>query len=197
MGIYWTVFFIVLISTFATILIIHQINLSNIRKQQESINKKANDSLANMDFKVTKTFYLNDYATLKYSNSCKKFISIDDVGKKICLIDYNKGSLIVVNMNEILNYEIYENGSNQTVGGNAGGLWAGLFAAETSGLCKELKLIIRLNRYDVSQVCYEIIFNTLLNTGISKADATFKQYINSMQEVVSFLEVVISENKKK
>ena len=75
------------------------------------------------------------------------------VRKYVLSIDYIKGSLIIVGFNEILDFEIYENGSHLTNGCVVGGLWAGLFGSETSGLCKELKLIIRINRYDISQVC--------------------------------------------
>ncbi len=64
-------------------------------------------------------------------------------------------------------------------------------------MCKELKLIIRLNKYDTSQICYEIIFNTSFNMGINKSSSTYKQCINTLQEVVSFLEVVKNENMKK
>ena len=62
-------------------------------------------------------------------------------------------------------------------------------------MCKELKLIIRLKRYDISQVCYEIISNTVLNTGINKSTQPYKQCISTLQEVVSLLEVIKHENE--
>lgn len=89
-------------------------------------------------------------------------------------------------------YEVYENGSQQTYGG----AFYGLFGAETSGSCKELKLIVRINRYDISQICYEIIFDTTFNIGINKSSEIYKQCIGTLHEVVSFLEVVKNENKQ-
>lgn len=195
--IYCLVVLIVIFGALFIILIAQQANCSSIRKRQEQINNKANQSMQNVEFKQTKIFFLDDYATQNQSNSCKKYISIDNENKKICLVDYSKGSLLIVGFDEILNYEIYENGSQQTVGGNANGFWSGLFGAETNGMCKELKLIIRLNRYDISQVCYEIIFNTSFNMGINKSSSVYKQCVNTLQEVVSFLEVVKNENIKK
>ena len=61
-------------------------------------------------------------------------------------------------------------------------------ASEESGLCKELKLIIRINRYDISQVCYEIIFDSMFNIGINKSTTIYQQCISTLHEVVSFLE---------
>lgn len=176
---------------------IQHANLSNIRKRQKEINNKANQYIQNTEFRQSKVFYLNDYATYNQDNYCKKFIAVDSDNREICLINYFKGSLLIVGFDEILNYEIYENGSQQTVGGTVNGFWSGIFAAETTGNCKELKLIIRLNRYDISQICYEIIFNTSFNVGVSKSSQIYKQCINSLQEVVSFLEVVKNENMEK
>lgn len=195
--IYWSVFLVVFLGGLLIVLAVQHANLSNIKKRQEEINNKANHSIQNTEFKQTKIFFLNDYATYNQGNSCKKYISIDNENKKICLIDYSKGSLLIVGFDEILNYEIYENGSQQTIGGNVNGFWSGLFGAETNGMCKELKLIIRLNKYDTFQICYEIIFNTSFNIGINKSSSTYKQCINTLQEVVSFLEVVKNENMKK
>lgn len=194
---YWLNFLIVFFAILIAVLIVKQVNLSNIRKQQEELNKKVDILLQNAKFKQTKVFFLNDHATHDQDNSCKKHISIDNKNKKICLIDYTKGSLLIVGFNEILNYEIYENGSQQIEGGNIGGLWSGLFGAETNGMCKDLKLIIRLKRYDISQVCYEIISNTNFNIGINKSTPVYKQCVNTLQEVVSFLEVVKNENSTK
>ena len=195
--IYWLVFLIVFLGTLLIIRAVHQSGVSNARKNQENINSKANDSLKNSNFKLTKKFYLNDYATYNQSNNCKKFIAVDNDNKQICLIDYEKGSMLIVEFNEILNYEVYENGSNQTVGGNIGGFWSGIFGAETNGMCKDLKLIIRLKRYDTSQVSYEIISNTSFNMGINKSTQPYKQCISTLQEVVSFLEVIKNENNTK
>lgn len=195
--IYWLVFLVVFVGVLIIIWAVHQSGVSNTRKNQENINSKANNALKNSNFAITKMFYLNDYATHDQSNSCKKFIAVDNDNKQICFIDYNKGSMFIVNFNEILNYEIYENGSNATTGGSIGGFGTGIFGAETNGMCKELKLIIRLKRYDTSQVVYEIISNTSFNIGINKSTQPYKQCISTLQEVVSFLEVVKNENNAK
>lgn len=182
--VFGVVFFGTLIILFAS----RQTKISSIRNQQEIVNNKAEEILQSVDFKRTKTLILNDYATYNQNDSCKKRIVVDTNSKKICFIDYIKGSLIIVGFNEILDFEIYENGSHLTNGCVVGGLWAGLFGSETSGLCKELKLIIRINRYDISQVCYEIIFDSMFNIGINKSTTIYQQCISTLYEVVSFLE---------
>ncbi len=195
--IYGLVFLVVFIGVLVIILAVHQSGVSNARKNQESINLKANDTLKNSNFSISKKFFLNDYATYNQSDTCKKSIAVDNDNKQICFIDYAKGSLFIVNFNEILNYEIYENGSNATTGGSIGGFGTRFFGAETNGMCKELKLIVRLKRYDTSQVSYDIITNTSFNIGINKSTQPYKQCISTLQEVVSFLEVIKNENDKR
>lgn len=196
-AIFISVFIVVFFLGLSLALAIHQSKVSSVIKTQKEINNKANKQLQGGDFKQTKVFYVNDYITYNKDDSCKKIISIDNENKKICLIDYSQEKLIIVGFEEILNYEIYENGSQQTFGGGAYGFWTGLFGAETNGMCKELKLIIRLKRYDVSQVCYKIIFDTSFNAGINKSSPIYQQCISTLQEVVSFLEVVKNENAEK
>ncbi len=193
--IYWIVFLVVFVGTLLIILGVQSSKASGNRNGQEEINLKAFENIKSTDFKTTKIFYLNDFATHDQSNSCKKFVAVDNDNKKICFVDYQKGNLIFVNFEEILNYEIYENGSNATIGGNVGGFWSGIFGAETNGMCKDLKLIIRLKRYDKSQVVYEIISNTAFNMGINKSAKPYKECISTLHEFVSFLEVVKNENK--
>lgn len=194
MLIYLFIFIIVFIGVLIIILIANQSVLSNARKNQQNINSKVNTFLNNSNFNITKKFYLNDFATYNQSNICKKFIAIDNDKKQICLINYEKGSIFLVNFSEILNYELYENGSNVTTGGSIGGFWSGIFGAETNGMCKDLKLIIRLKRYDTSQVSYDIISNTTFNIGIDKSSVTYKRCVTTLQEVISFLEVLKNEN---
>lgn len=105
-------------------------------------------------------------------------------------------AFIIVDFNEILDYEIYENGSTVTFGGGGRfGIGSGLFGAETTGVCKDLRLIIRLKHYEKSQVVYDIISNTPLNSGIDKTNRIYKACIASLQEAASFFEVVKQENK--
>ena len=173
------------------------IRILNIRENQTIINKKVNELLNNIDFNISKTFYINDYATHNKSNKCKKIIIVDNDNKKICLIDYEKGNAIIADFDEIINYEIYENGGSQTTGSGIGTFGLGLFGTQTSKTCKELKLIIRLKKFDNPQITYEIISNTILNLGYNKSSIIFKNCISSLQEVVSFLEVIKTENNSK
>lgn len=191
--------FITLMVIFLIVVIVLITNInkstSNICKEQKDTNVKANITLKNMKFNATKIFYLNDCNTYDQLEDCKKFIAVDVDNKQICLINYEKGNMLIVGFDEILNYEIFENGSKLTTGGNIYGYGGGLFEAETNDMCKDLKLIIRLKRYNTSQVSYNIIFDTIFNTGLNKSTYAYKQCISTLQEVVSFLEVIKNENQ--
>ena len=191
-------------------------------ERQYEINKKITQQLNDGNFKQTKIIYLNDCTAFDRENDRKKFIAIDNENKKICFVDYRKEEPVIVDFAEILNYEIYENSEKRILGYapvyNSGNFGFGILGANTEGRCNELRLIIRLNRYDVSQICYDIVFdvrdlwmthekkttlwNRMLNWkvfygDIGKSSSCYKQCVATLQEAVSFLEVVKSENSKK
>ncbi len=194
---FWLIFIVVGCGVCIVMLIVHQQGASNNAKDQEELNQKVKEVLKSKNFNTTKCFCLTDCTTCNKEDDYKKLIAVDADAKKICLIDYKTENVFIVDFDEILNYEIYENGSNATLGGNVGGFFGGIFGAETNGMCKELKLIIRLNKYDISHIDYEIVFDTLFNLGENKSNERYKQCVASLQEVVSFLEVVKNENANK
>ena len=169
-------------------------NADNSQKQLK-LNEKVANQLNDLNFNVSKKFYLTDYGTYNSLNKFKKMILVDDNEKNVCLIDYNSGRMFIVDYKDIINYEVYENGSNSTFGGGVGGFFGGMLLAETEGKCKDLRLIIRINKIDIPHIGYEIIENTPFNMGIVKSSKQYKTCITSLQEVVSFLEVLLNENK--
>lgn len=190
-----TLFFIALPGTFLVLYLIYRSGLSSRRNCQETLNTKALNQLSQSGFRYTKIFYLTDNATVHYDNIVKKQLLINDKEKQIYFIDYERSKILSVHFSEILNYQIYENGDTLTTGAHAG-LGLGIFGAQTTGMCKELKLMIRLKRYDNSQITYNLISNTYLSMGINKSTETYKECISSLQNIVSFLEVVINENRE-
>ncbi len=193
--IYWIVFFIVFFGVLLIVACIKRFSGSQQRNEQQAINKQIYAKLEALKFSMSKVFYLNDNHTYNSDDDCKKFLAVDIPNKKLVLINYDTYDFLIMQFSDILNYEIYENGSNAIVGGNIG-CGSGIFVAENSAMCKNLKLIIRLNRYDTSQVAYEIVSGTTFNFGISKSSSAYKECISTLQEVVSFLEVIKSENEK-
>lgn len=193
---YMGIFLLVFGGVLLVFAIIHNLNISEVDKRQRNLNQKLFEHLRERNFSRAKIIYLNDYATYNKALDSKKIIGIDNENKKIALVDYEKAKIFIVNFQDILNYEIYENGSNSMIGGNVGGFWGGIFSAETNGMCKDLKLIIRLNSYETPQIVYNIILNTTFNAGVNKSTNQYKSCITSLQEVVSFLEIVKNENKK-
>jgi hypothetical protein len=199
---YYTIYsivFCVLLIIFGGIALIFALiqnsNDSEKKNAQLEINKKAKEVLSQSKFCATKVFLLNDRITYNQNDSYKKFIAIDLENKKAAFVDYESGNTIIVNFQDILNYELYENGDTVTSGGNIYGLGVGVFNAETTGNCKELRLIIRLTDYAAPQVTYDIISHTLFNAGVNKSSTVYTSCLKSIQEVISFLEVIKHENE--
>lgn len=92
-------------------------SISNYIGQQEETNNQIKKTLNDKKFNQSQTFYLDDCITYNQENSCKKFISIDKNENKICLVDYSTKKTYISNLNDIVNYTVYENGGNfETIG---------------------------------------------------------------------------------
>lgn len=162
--------------------------------EQFEINNKTLADLQSNNFNVSKIFYICDNNTYKKENSYKKMLVVDNDNKKICLVDYNSKNYYIIDFSEFLNYEIYENGGMITSGGVIGGLGIGVLGAETSGNCKDLKLIIRVKDLSKPQVAYDVITHYMAGMGLSKSSPLYRDCMNTLQEVISFLEVVKNDN---
>ena len=167
---------------------------NNSRSFQESVNKNVVQYLNKENITISKIYYLNDYLSWNQADSCKKLVFVNKANKIIYFINYETRKIIKVNFNEFLNYEIYENGGAITTGGTLYGYTTSIFGASTNNVARELKLIIRLNRFENSQIVYNIVGNTFLNTGLGKNTEAYKKCMASLQEFISFLEVVKQNN---
>lgn len=194
--VYWMLAFcLAMILVFVVFLVAKNSNTKTNCTRNEQLNKKAIEYLKDNNIKVSKTVYLSDYWTYNRADICKKQISVSADCKKIALMDYESQKLSVVDFANIVNYEIYENGSHATYGGGVAGVWSGIFGAETTGMTRDLRLIIRLNTYEKPQIVYDIISKTPLNIGVSKTSDIYSNCISTLQEAVSLLEVIKQENK--
>ena len=193
--IFCVIFLIAFIGTAVILWILQSSVISGVLKNNEKLNLKVNENIKNTNFNITKVHYINDYASFNKPYGKKKIILIDASNRKMCLVDYKSGNMVIVNFDDLLNYEVYENGSNLTIGGGLGGYGVGIFGAETSGICKDLKLIIRLKSYDTPSITYEIIANTNYDKGIEKSTSAYKNCISTLQEFISFLEVIKNEKQ--
>ena len=187
---------VIIFAIFIPIIIIAGVSSRKIKEHcdhQEEVNQQVENNMAG--FRTTKTFYLTDNFTHDKDESCKKMLKVNTEAEEVMLIDYENNKMVRAKFSEILNYEVYENGSHTTAGLGMGG-FVGVFGAETSGNCKDLKLIIRLDKIDNSQVVYDVVSDTAMNIGISKSTKVYQKCVKSMQEVVSFLEVIKNRNNK-
>ncbi len=184
------VFLVVLCST-----LFYQSSKNKVNgNEQLEINKKTLEYLQSSNFIVSKIFYITDSHSYNKENAYKKMIAVDDKSHKICLIDYLSKRNYIISFEELLNYELYENGSMVTNGAAIGGLGIGVFGAETNGNCKDLKLIIRIKNLSTPQVVYDILSNYMAGIGVDKTAPLYRQCIASLQEAISFFEVIKNNN---
>lgn len=193
---YCSMFFLVFVGVVIVFFVLRNSTIKTNCERNSQLNNKVNNYLKENDIPITKTISIADYWSWNKETMSQKQIVVSSNEKKIALADYENNSLSIVNFNEILDYEIYENGSTVTFGGGGKyGMVSGLFRAETSGNCKDLRLIIRLKRYDKSQIVYDIISNVPLNVGVNKTSDIYRKCMLTLQEAASFFEVVKQENK--
>lgn len=170
--------------------------LSKQIKGQTEINTVAKEYLQKNNFEYDKVFYLTDRSTVDKQNFEKQTIYVNTKNKKIAFTDYDAGSVCIVNFEDVLDYEVYKNGSTVTTGAKFGGFGA-LFGAESAGNCRQLKLIIKLKEYSRPQIVYTFIDNPNLGLiGLSETSKIYQACVKSIQEISSFLEVLKNENKK-
>lgn len=188
---------VVFLIVFLSLIVSYSIKNSEARNNQEEINAKIGDILNEKNFTVTRKFLLRDSATVDKEERFIKQILVDNKSKKLCLIDYERHKSVIIPFKDFLDYQIYENSGTETTGGGVYGYWTNVFGAATSGVSKELKLILKIKKYDISSISYVIVSNTLLNSGLNKSSNQYKKCLDDLQEVTSFLEVIKDANQSK
>lgn len=196
MFLYYVIPIIVIALVLGAIALSLLIGISKTRKRQFEINQNVKSYLRKEGFTTTSVFYFSDQATFNKSNDYKKMLAVDDVKKKFALVDYSSRRVFIADYKEFLNYEIYENSHMVISGGAIGGFGLGFFGAETSGQCKDLRLIMRLTNPNHPHVAYDVLPRTFLNIGIHKNSKAYRDCMASLQELVSFFEVIKNQNEK-
>ena len=176
-------------------LVVDSSKKKDLRIRHNEVNSLGLEQLEKLKFKISKMYYIDDHASFRGEKNEKQIVCVDEENKKLAMFDYEKGNVNIFNFGEIISYEIYENDSQVTSGGKVGGFGA-FFASETTGNCKELKLIIRVDKIEKPQFVYDIISDTILNFGISKSSEEYKKCISTMQEFISLLELIKNKNSK-
>lgn len=188
---------IIILIFFTTMLFVFvvpaMIKESEHKKRVLVTNQKIDEKLKKISFKLNKKYYLADNVTFKLDLPNKQFIAINTEDKKICIIDYIQENMYILDFKEILDYEIYEYSNNQSSGAVIGGMGLGVWGGETHGNCKKLMFIIKIDNYEVPQVVYNVISDTLFNLGVDKSSKNFQDSVASIKEIASFIDVIKNE----
>lgn len=146
---------------------------------------------------------LNDYKIIRILDKRLKItkLIVDNTSQKFALQNGTKLSKIY-EFSQLINYEVYENGSSKVKGtaGKAliGGAFFGLgglilgssMSKQINENCNQLKLIIRVNDSENPQM--EITY--LKNVNLDKSGKIYRNIKTNLQEVCSILEYIL--NKK-
>ena len=191
------VFFCLFAAAAAAFMIGFSLNLKKRAEGQRAVNAKVMPELRANGFEPTRIFYFCDRATFKKTDDCKQMLAVNSERRQLALIDYESGSWRVVDFADLLNYEVYENGTMVAEGAGIGGFGLGVFGMQTNHICKELRLIIRVKSADRPQTVYPIISSKgILNFGVGKNSQIYRACFPTVQEAVSLLQVILNENKE-
>ncbi len=185
-------FFVFMVLIFAIAFVIVYYVKQNYLANQKRVNELADKKLIQENFKMNRRIVIEDNITANRTEiEMKKFIGVDEENDKIALVDYKSADVVIVKFENILNYELYENNTLQTLGVGIGGMLR-VMDATTVGNCRDLRLIVRIKNLEKSQVAYELVAKSF---GLPKTSNEFRICMQSVQEAISFLEVIIDKNK--
>lgn len=193
----FVVFFLVLAAILTALVVTTMLALKKRAEHQKAVNSLIAGEMLKEAFTPTRKFFFCDRATFKKSDEYRQMLAVDSEHNRLALVDYESGRLKIVDYSQILNYEVYENGSVVADGIGVGGLGLGAFSMQASKIVKELRLIIRLKTVDDPHIAYQIVASKgIFNMGIGKNSQIYRMCFPTVQEVVSLLQVIINQNKE-
>ncbi len=172
--------------------------LARLQIEKESVASILNGGI-NQNYSLDNNFNITKEIKILASGWTSTKLLIDNVNKKFSI---QKGSKVSksYSFSELINYEVYENGTSKVKGtaGKAliGGAFFGLggmllgssMGKSIKEKCNQLKLIIRVN--DISNP--QIVITYIDNVDLDKSGFTYRNMKENLQEVCSMLEFMIN-----
>lgn len=200
-----------LILIFASLLFfsIYKIVITSKKSDNELVLTAIKNELKRTSSTISQEHILHKMTDGAFTTTKSINIATTDLSKSKLLIDSNHKLFIYQNGNEVsnpynfsdlINYEVYENGSSTLKGraGSAlvGGAFFGLpgliiggsMSRKLNQKCNQLKLVIRLNDSNLTQ----IILSYVDNISIDKSSSTYKSLKENLQSVCSELEYIMN-----
>ena len=166
--------------------------LRRIAKLQEEINRKVcpivEQKIARGEFFTDRVLILKDNATYKAGEEYRQKIYADTQRKIFGLPDYKTGQVYFIPFEDFSGYEVYTDGGTQINGGGyvyKGSGWSGVISRD---LCRTLRLIIKINRFELPQISYDCVSG--IKRGINKSSRAYREIMAALQEATAFLEVI-------
>lgn len=194
---------VVAITTIALfpILMLKDIKKSNGELALKMIKKELSTNATSMQQFLDKDFIVSKEVTVSANGWSTTKLLIDNESKTF-IYQQGKNYSKKYNFNDIINYEVYENGKSKVQGraGSAliGGAFFGLgglivgssMSRNVNEKCNQLKLFIRINDLE----CPQIEITYVDNAEFDKSGWTYRNMKENLQTVCSVLEFMI--NKK-
>ena len=182
-------FFIVIVAIFSSAIIIPKI-ISNYKDKQ-----RKNKALQLYQDLIEKN-KMENYQHISYKNIVNK-------SKKLGAFSYYENEFIILKFNEILDFEIFENGnsviSSRTGSAVAGGLiFGGLGAvagASGSRTINENASTVKLKIY-TNNIKNSVVTLDFLEKSISKASNEYEEIRDVINKMISFLKIAREDNRQ-
>ena len=187
-------FIIVIIVIFSSAIIIPKI-ISNYKDKQ-----RKNKALQLYQYLIEKN-KMENCQHISYKNIVR--MDIDNKSKKLGAFSYYENESIILKFNEILDFEIFENGnsviSSRTGSAVAGGLiFGGLGAvagASGSRTINENASTVKLKIY-TNNIKNSVVTLDFLEKGISKTSNEYEEIRDVINKMISFLKIAREDNRQ-
>lgn len=209
---------IAIIATVVTI-VLKKEKIKTLEKEElvshyENVNRQILASLKNQ-YNFNKIFSIRDAVSGKFDEMKSQLVLCDTINQKICFIDYKTEQPFIVSNEDVLNYQIIQNtykesytstirmysGSHtgHSYGNNYSSFGGGSSRSQSEGTVvtkvKEFKLVVRYKSLETPEFTINLI-PSQYRSSLTKSGQTYSQINNSLQAFISYLEVVLSMNKK-
>lgn len=173
-------------------LIVRHFVLKRIADRQRQMNGKVDAAMKRQQcdesFFANRVLILKDNATYKSGEEYSQKIYADTQRKIFGLPDYQTGQIYFIPFEDFSRYEVYTDGGTQINGGGGVLKGSGGSIVTSRDLCRTLRLIIKINRFDLPQITYDFVSG--IKRGINKSSRAYREIMAALQEVTAFLEVI-------
>ena len=154
------------------------------------INESVIEIFQKVKFSITNVFYMPSTST-GVEKITKLMVCVDNKNKKMAFVDYDSKKCKIVDFKDIVNYKILKDNGVDVETETYNVFDIPFTTTTTTNLCKKLQLVVVLNDENDTNIVYGFV-----KSGISVDSDLYKNIMNSIIEVTSYLDVIIKNTPK-